>query len=101
MDNPLFNFDETTIYPEAWFSSDSINFSKLNTKKNKTCFNCKELINIGQTCIEFKEEKNNYTNIKEKIICNKILLKSWYMCEDCGELFLLLKNAKIEGITEG
>ncbi len=68
-------------------------FSKLNTKRRRRCCSCEDLINIGADCLEFERVRQpNYveTNIYGEDA--EINIASWWMCGECGEIYLNLQN---------
>jgi len=80
-------------YPEdpgdvVWFPP--ADFTMLQTSKRKRCKSCKRLINIGEECLEFKKERVPYSEIEERIYGDMVQIASFYMCKECGEIFLNL-----------
>lgn len=76
-------------------SEDYINFQGIGKhNQRKRCCSCKDLISIGDTCIEFKRFR--YPDQDNEIECNiypddyEIPLATWFMCEKCGDTYCAL-----------
>lgn len=69
-------------------------FTKLATKRRRRCCSCKELIGIGDPCLNFYRFHNPLYDIEENIYGDdgEVPMASWYMCESCGEIFLNLND---------
>jgi hypothetical protein len=67
-------------------------FTKLKTKRRKRCCSCKELINLGSNVLQFHRFRYFQDKVEERIYGyeTEIPIANWYMCEECGEIFLNL-----------
>lgn len=80
---------------EGWVYKHPDDFTTLQTSKRKRCCSCKELIDIGSTCLEFTRSRYASTEIEVKIYGDdEIDIASWWMCEKCGEIYLNLSAAE-------
>lgn len=76
-----------------WWWYHPADFQTLKTKRGRRCKSCNNLIKIGSLCLEFKREKYPRTFVEYKIYGdNEIPMPSWYLCEDCGEIFMNLDD---------
>ena len=78
----------------AWYYSYNPEFSSLKTTRRKRCCSCKDLIDLGSDVLEFGRSREPRTEIEERIFGDgdTVEMASWYMCEDCGEIFFNLEN---------
>lgn len=70
-------------------------FSKLKITRRKRCCSCKKLIDLGSDVLVFLRFRYPRTEIEERIYgCDdaEIPMASWYMCEECGEIYLNLSD---------
>jgi len=74
----------------GWYYYPPKDFVTFGLKRRKRCCSCGKLINIGDQCVEFDRYRGPITDIEERICGDEIELASWFMCEECGEIFLTL-----------
>lgn len=82
-------------YDDAeWFYDYEEDFTKLKTPKRKRCCSCKKLIDIDDTVVTIKRNREPKTNIEQRIFGDgpTVALADWYLCEWCGEMFLNLQS---------
>ena len=86
------NYEYEMTEPGQWCYEIPNDFTKLNTSRRKRCCSCKKLIDRGAECLEFKREKIAHSYVEENIYGEGELIpiNSWWMCEQCGEIFLNL-----------
>jgi len=83
-------------YDEAdaeWFYSCDEDFSVFSGKRRKRCSSCKELIEIGATCLRFtrtRGPRSDYEINRFGESVEAIVLASLYHCEECGEKYMNL-----------
>lgn len=69
-----------------WYYTPARDFEPFPIGRRKRCCSCKELINILEPCVElFRIGYDEDGNEKE--------LSSWFICEECGEIFFNLEAA--------
>jgi len=75
-----------------WWYISPDDFTIFNSSRRKRCCSCRELIDIGLPCLEFDRWRYSVSEVEENIYGNggEIRLASWYMCEQCGEMYLNL-----------
>lgn len=78
--------------PGEWWYFPPDDFTMLQTKRGRRCSSCKNLIDKGMECLEFKRERFPYTDIEEDICGEEISMSSLYMCDKCGEIFMNLTD---------
>jgi hypothetical protein len=76
--------------PGTWAFYQPDDFTVLTTKRRRRCCSCKTLIDIGSYCLQFDRVRAPYTEIEQEISGEEISISPWYMCEDCGEIYLNL-----------
>jgi len=81
-------------YNEGEYYTFNLDFSTLKTNRRKRCCSCKELINIGTVCVNFRRFRDPCTDLEERIHGDEVELATWYMCEKCGEIFFNLEDLK-------
>lgn len=75
---------------EVW---DQEFFFPLATRRARRCCSCKNLIRVGEPCIEFKRHVSTEgDDIKERIHGDEMQIASWFHCEKCGEQYLNLEG---------
>ena len=77
---------------DGWYYYPPSNFSVFSRLKRKRCCSCNKLINTGAQCVEFSRHRSPRTDIEEKIHKSEVRLAHWFMCEQCGEIFLNLDS---------
>jgi len=78
---------------DGWTYTSYGDFSTLNTKRRRRCCSCKELIDVGSLCLEFERYRYPNNEIEIRIYGDdaaEVYLASWYMCENCSEIYLNL-----------
>uniref|UniRef100_A0A6H2A376 Uncharacterized protein n=1 Tax=viral metagenome TaxID=1070528 RepID=A0A6H2A376_9ZZZZ len=74
-----------------WYSySSKLDFKPFQGKYRKRCCSCKQLIDIGNLCLEFDRYRSPLSDIEERMCGDEVPLADWYLCEACGEIFLNL-----------
>ena len=65
-------------------------FSELKTKKARRCKSCRALIKPNSQVLEFKRIRYPNSEIELKIYSEytELPMASWYLCGDCGEMFM-------------
>lgn len=79
---------------EGWCFYEPEDFSKFQRKRRKRCSSCKELVNIGDDCLEFVRERSPCSEIEMNICGDTVPMSSLIMCEKCGEIYLNLTAVK-------
>lgn len=76
----------------SWEYIEPDDFTILQANKRKRCCSCKELINIGATCIEFKRHRYPKNDIEDRIYGydSEIEIASLFLCEKCGDQYFNL-----------
>jgi hypothetical protein len=84
------DFDDTNH--SSWSYYPSIDFKIFDKTRRKRCCSCHELIDLQSLCLEFGRSRSIHTEVEEKIYGEdgEVPLADWYMCEDCGEIYLNL-----------
>lgn len=79
---------------DGWAYRVPYDFDTLRTKRRRRCQSCKTLIDIGSPCVAFDRHRYPQDDIEERIWGEgtEISLATWYMCEECGGLFLSLED---------
>ena len=74
---------------ESWEYIEPDDFTTLSTKRRKRCSSCKEFIDIGDTCMEFKRHRYSRNEIEDRIYGEdtEIEIASFFMCEKCGDQY--------------
>lgn len=75
---------------DGWFYIAPDDFTTLKTKRRKRCSSCNKLIDLGAVCCEFERYRGPITDIEERIHGGEIQIASYFMCEECSEIFLNL-----------
>ena len=75
-----------------WYYIHAEDFETFKNKKRKRCCSCNELIDIGSDCVGFERFRDPYNEIEERIWGSEVQIASWYMCFDCGGLYLTLQS---------
>lgn len=68
-------------------------FTELKTKYRRRCCSCGKKINVGDQCLMFGRFRGARDEVELNIYgedYDAVDLASWYMCEECGEIFLNL-----------
>ena len=74
---------------EGWGYWGPDDYTTLQTKRRRRCCSCKKFIDIGAICTEFTRYRYPRTDMEAKIYGEEaeLPLASWYMCEECSDLF--------------
>ena len=80
--------------PGTWFFYGQKDFEKFPTKRRKRCCSCKALINQGADCLRFERWRGPSNDIEDKIYGDdgEIRIADWFMCEQCGEIYMNLTD---------
>lgn len=62
----------------------------LKTKRGRRCCSCNKMIKPGDVAVRFLRSRDSNTDIEERIHGDEVPLASWFMCEECGDLFWAL-----------
>lgn len=73
---------------EGWFYYQPYDFTVLGGKRRKRCISCEKLIDVGADVVTFERFRHPASELEERIWGDDIPLANWYMCEECGGLFL-------------
>ena len=79
--------------PGDWWYYPPDDLITFEGKRRKRCSSCHVLIDIGSDCLEFKRERNPYTELEEDICGPIIPIPSCFFCERCSEIYLNLTAA--------
>lgn len=79
-----------------WYYYLPNDFTVLPGRRRKRCCSCSKLIDIGADCLEFERNRPAKNEIEEEIYGNDVELASWWMCFDCGGIYLSLYDAGFE-----
>lgn len=74
-----------------------LDFKPMDTKRAKRCCSCRTLVKHGQDCVELERYRPARNGIEERIYgegCD-VPLASWYLCEECGGLFMAIQELDI------
>lgn len=86
-----------------WYFSVPTDYSILNTSKRKRCMSCKTLIAIGACCTEFPRTREARTEVELAIYgegdTEAIRLASYWLCEECSDLYFSLLELGFECIS--
>ena len=77
---------------DDWWYYQEEDFQIFNRKKRKRCCSCNKLIDIGSDCVRFERFRSPYNEIEERIWGDDVQLANWYMCFDCGGLYLTFQS---------
>jgi len=80
------------FYDSGWYYYPPCDFSIFKKKRRKRCCSCKELIGVGDECVEFEKCRDPATDIEERIVGDEVPMASDYMCEKCGEIYFNLTD---------
>lgn len=74
----------------AWYFTSKDDFSTLLTKRSRKCCSCGTKIKPGDDCVKFGRYKVADSEVEERIYGyrGEVPLASWYMCEECGGVYL-------------
>lgn len=75
-----------------FYYDDPQDYTTLQTSKRKRCISCKDLINIGATCLTFGCWRRTTSDIEDRIYGSEKYLADQHMCEECGDLYFSLKD---------
>lgn len=64
----------------------------LNTKRSRKCCSCGCTIKPGEVVAEFLRTKRPENDIEERIYGDEVPLATWFMCEECGGLFMAIED---------
>jgi predicted RNA-binding Zn-ribbon protein involved in translation (DUF1610 family) len=74
---------------EGWYYYTPDDFSVLKSKRRKRCVSCEKPIDPGAEVVTFERARAPTNEIEDRIWCgDAVPLANWYMCEECGGLFL-------------
>ena len=79
-------------YGEGWHYYPPHDFSRLESKKRKRCCSCGHLIDKMAECLSFRRCRTTESDIEERIYGGEVPLSPWFMCEQCGEIYLNLSE---------
>lgn len=72
----------------SWYYTFGKDFTTLQTKRSRKCCSCGTKIKPGDDCVKFERNRPPNSDIEYRIYGNEVPLASWYMCEECGGVFL-------------
>ena len=81
-------------YEPVWWHYTPSDYSTLTRSKRQRCKSCHKLIDIGAICTEFERWRDPISRVEENIYGEdgEISLASWYMCEECSDIYFNLKE---------
>lgn len=68
-------------------------FSVLKTKRSRKCCSCGCGLKPGDEVAEFARERSPQNDIEERIYGDDVPIAPWFMCEECGGLFMAMQEA--------
>lgn len=68
-------------------------FFPLNTKRSRRCCSCAGKINVGDLALRFNRFRSATDFEADHLGWDEVKLSPWFMCEECGEIFLNLDSA--------
>lgn len=77
---------------EAVYIEPNTDFTKLATIRRRRCCSCKKLIDIGADTIQIDRYRSANDDIEERIYRGPVPLAYWYLCGECGEIYLNLSD---------
>jgi len=75
---------------DSWYYYTPNDFTIFTHNRRKQCCSCKKLIDFTTKCLEFDRKRYPRSDIEERIYGDEVSLASWFMCENCAEIFLTL-----------
>lgn len=76
-----------------WTYTPPDDFSPLLTKRSRKCCSCGCSMKPGDTVAIFDRSKRPSNDIEERIYGDEVPLATWFMCEECGGLFMALEDS--------
>lgn len=77
---------------DGWWYEYLTDFSNLDTKRSRKCCSCLGKIKPGETVMKFSRYRDPNSDIEERIYGDEINLAPWFMCEECGGMFMALEE---------
>ena len=82
---------------DSWFFYAPSDYQIMHyTGRRKRCCSCGEFIKLGAICTEFPRHRWPRTDIELRIYnyddCAEIEMASWWMCEECSDLYFSLTD---------
>lgn len=68
-------------------------FFPLATKSSRRCCSCSGKINVGDLALRFNRFRSATDFEADRLGWDEVKLSPWFMCEECGEIFLNLDSA--------
>lgn len=68
-------------------------FFPLGTKRARRCCSCRCLINVGDLALKFKRIRSSTEFEADRLGWDEVSMAPWFMCYECGEIFLNLDSA--------
>ncbi len=84
--------DDFEIDGDSWGYISGEDFSNLQTKRSRKCCSCGDMILPGADVVKFERMRGPRNEIEERCKGAEIYLSDWYMCEECGGLYLSLSE---------
>ena len=76
-----------------WYYESAYDFQPLDTKYSRKCCSCKKKIKPGEDSLKFLRCRSPQTNFEEAFYQgDDVPLTTWYMCEECGGLYLSISE---------
>lgn len=75
-----------------WMYSPPADFSPLLTKRSRKCCSCGCGLKPGDTVAIFDRARQPRCDMEERIHGDEVPLAPWFMCEECGGLFMALEE---------
>lgn len=74
----------------TWHYTAPEDFSTLKTKRFRKCCSCGCRLEPGDTVAEFERDRPPSSEVEERIYGDEVPMAPWFMCEECGGLFMAL-----------
>ena len=76
---------------DGWWFEPPTDYTEMPVgPRRKRCCSCREKIEPGACCTAFPRGRGPVSDIEERINGTEIRLASWWMCEECSDLFFSL-----------
>ena len=83
---------------EWYYECESEDFVVLDTKRGRRCCSCKKPVRPGEEVVKFRRYRppsDRCNHIEESIYGDEVPMADWYMCEECGGLYMAITELKL------